>query len=171
MIETYRGASPQIDSEAFVHQNAVLIGDVTVGRRASIWPGVVLRGDQGAIHIGAETSIQDGTVGHCTGGLSVTTVGQRCTVGHRVLLHGCTVEDDCLIGMGAILMDNCVIGQQSIVAAGAVVLASQKIPPRSLVVGMPAKVVRELTDEDIAGHIHHGTAEYLRLTAEYRGET
>ena len=109
MIEKYKGHTPQIDPEAFVHDNAVLIGDVVVGRRASIWPGVVLRGDQGAIRIGAETSIQDGSIGHATGGLSTTTIGQRCTVGHKALLHGCTVEDDCLIGMGAILMDNCVI--------------------------------------------------------------
>lgn len=168
MIETYKDITPQIDETAFVHDHAVVIGDVTVGARASIWPGVVLRGDQGSIRIGDETSIQDGSIGHATGGLSTTTIGARCTVGHKALLHGCTVEDDCLIGMGAILMDNCVIGAQSIIAAGALVPVGREIPPRSLVVGVPGKVVRQLTDEDVVQYIHHGTKEYLRLCAEYR---
>ena len=171
MIETYKDITPQIDETAFVHAHAVVIGDVTVGARASIWPGVVLRGDQGAIRIGDETSIQDGSIGHATGGLSTTTIGARCTVGHKALLHGCTVQDDCLIGMGAILMDNCVIGAESIVAAGALVPVGREIPPRSLVVGVPGKVVRQLTDEDVVQYIHHGTKEYLRLCAEYREES
>ena len=89
MIETYKDHAPQIDETAFVHAHAVLIGDVHIGAEASIWPGVVLRGDQGAIHIGAQTSIQDGSIGHATGGLSTTTIGARCTVGHKALLHGC----------------------------------------------------------------------------------
>lgn len=171
MIETYKDYTPQIDETAFVHDHAVLIGDVHIGARASIWPGVVLRGDQGSIHIGDETSIQDGSIGHATGGMSTTTIGARCTVGHKALLHGCTVQDDCLVGMGAILMDNCVIGAESIVAAGALVPVGRVIPPRSLVVGVPGKVVRELSDEDVVNYIHHGTKEYLRLCAEYRGET
>ena len=170
MIETYKEHTPTVHPTAFVHAHAVVIGDVCIGARASIWPGVVLRGDQGSIHIGDETSIQDGSIGHATGGLSTTSIGARCTVGHKALLHGCTVEDDCLIGMGAILMDNCVIGRESVVAAGALIPVGRVIPPRSLVVGAPGKVVRQLTDEDVSKYIHHGTKEYLRLCAEYRGE-
>lgn len=171
MIETYKTHTPEIHPEAFVHDHAVLIGDVTIGARASIWPGVVLRGDQGAIRIGEETSIQDGSIGHATGGYSTTTIGARCTVGHKALLHGCTVSDDCLVGMGAILMDNCVIGTETIIAAGALVPVGKVIPPRSLVVGVPGKVVRQLSDEDVVQYIHHGTAEYLRLCADYRGKS
>ncbi len=169
MIETYKGHTPVVDDTAFVHDSAVIIGDVTIDARANIWPGVVLRGDQGAIRIGAETSIQDGTIAHATGGLSTTTIGARCTVGHKALLHGCTVEPDCLIGMGAILMDNCVIGRESIIAAGALVPVGREIPPRSLVVGVPGKVVRALSDEDVSKYIHHGTEEYQRLWADYTG--
>jgi carbonic anhydrase/acetyltransferase-like protein (isoleucine patch superfamily) len=167
VIETYRDHTPVVDETAFVHDDAVLIGDVRVGARSSIWPGVVLRGDQGFVHIGEETSIQDGSIGHATGGVSTTSIGSRCTVGHRALLHGCTVEDDCLIGMGAILMDNCIIGRESIVGAGALVPPGCVILPRSLVMGMPAKVVRQLTDEDVEKFIRHGTKAYLRLCAEY----
>jgi carbonic anhydrase/acetyltransferase-like protein (isoleucine patch superfamily) len=167
MIETYKHHSPQIHPEAFVHKDAVVIGDVTIGARASIWPGVVLRGDQGAIHIGEETSIQDGTIGHATGGWSTTKIGARCTVGHRALLHGCTVADDCMIGMGAILLDNCEIGSETIIGAGALVPVGRAIPSRSMVIGMPGKVVRQITDQEVAMYIHHGTEEYLRLCAEY----
>jgi carbonic anhydrase/acetyltransferase-like protein (isoleucine patch superfamily) len=132
---------------------------------------VVLRGDQGAIRIGEETSIQDGSIAHATGGLSTTTIGARCTVGHKALLHGCSVSDDCLIGMGAILMDNCEIGTETIIAAGALVPVGRVIPPRSLVVGVPGKVVRQLSDEDVVQYIHHGTEEYLRLCADYMGKS
>ena len=99
-IERYRDHTPVIEDHVWVDPDAVVIGEVRLRRRANVWPGVVLRGDQGGIDIGAETSIQDGTVAHATLGRSVTRVGARCTVGHRVILHGCTVEDDCLIGMG-----------------------------------------------------------------------
>src|SRR5688572_19129022 len=110
-LERYKQHVPDLHPEAYVHEDATLIGDVHVGAEASIWPGAVLRGDDGTIRIGARTSVQDGSVIHTTKGLSRTTVGERCTVGHNVILHGCTVEDECLIGMGAILLDNCVIGR------------------------------------------------------------
>ena len=139
MNESYKGLSPRIDEAAWVHDTAVLIGDVVVEAKANVWPGCVLRGDQGSISIGAETSIQDGTIAHCTGGMSKTVIGARCTVGHRVVLHGCIVEDECLIGMGAILLDNCEIGTGSIIGAGAVIPVG-KIPPRSKVMGVPVKL-------------------------------
>ncbi len=166
-LQPYKSMAPHVDETAFVHQNAVLIGDVKVGPGASIWPGCVLRGDQGSIEIGDETSIQDGTVIHATRGLSVTRVGARVTCGHRVVLHGCTVGDDVLVGMGAVLLDLCEVGRFSIIGAGAVVPLRMKIPERSLVVGVPARVVRQVTDEEIDRHIRHGHEEYVRLTHEY----
>ncbi len=170
-FEAYRGQLPRVGAQVYIHENAVLIGDVVVGDRSSIWPGVVLRGDQGGIAIGAETSLQDGTIVHCTGGLSTTRVGDRVTVGHRVILHGCIIEDDVLVGMGAIVMDNARVGSWSIIGAGAVVPAGVVIPPRSLVVGVPGRVVRQVTEAEMEASIRHGHLEYLRLCSEYAGWT
>lgn len=167
-FESYKGVSPTVHPEAYVHPSAVLIGDVRVGARASIWPGCVLRGDQGSIEVGEETSIQDGTIIHATRGLSVTRIGARVTCGHRVVLHGCTVEDDVLIGMGSVLLDLCEVGRHSIIGAGAVVPLRKVVPARSMVVGVPGRVVRAVTDDEVALYITHGHAEYLRLQAEYR---
>lgn len=168
MIEPYLHHIPRLHPEAWVHAQALLIGDVQVGARATIWPGCVLRGDQGSIEIGDETSIQDGTIVHATLGTSVTRIGAGCVVGHRVILHGCRVDDDCLIGMGAVLLDNCHIGRFSIVGAGAVVPVGRVIPPRSLVLGVPARVVRQVSEQEIEESIHHGRDEYLRLCRDYR---
>ena len=136
--------------------------------RASVWPGVVLRGDQGSIHIGDESNIQDLSVVHCTGGLSDTRIGARVTVGHRTILHGCIVEDDCLVGMGAILMDNCHIEPWCVIGAGALVPAGRRIPSGSLVIGSPARVVRPLRPDERESWIRHGHQEYLRLGREHR---
>ncbi|MEC7948731.1 MAG: gamma carbonic anhydrase family protein [Myxococcota bacterium] len=168
-IDSHRHHTPVIEEDVWVDPSAVIIGEVRLRRRCNIWPGVVLRGDQGGIDIGEETSIQDGSIGHATLGRSVTKVGARCTVGHRVILHGCTVEDDCLIGMGAILLDGCVVGRGSIVAAGAVVPPDKEIPPGSMVVGVPGRVVRAVSAREHVEYIEHGRAEYLRLAAEYGG--
>jgi carbonic anhydrase/acetyltransferase-like protein (isoleucine patch superfamily) len=166
-LERYRDFSPRVDPTAYVHERATVIGEVEVGAEASIWPGSVLRGDDGAIRIGARTSIQDNSVVHATTGLSKTTVGERVTVGHRVILHGCTVEDDCLVGMGAILLDNCVIGRGSIVGAGALVTQGLVIPPGSLVLGIPARVVRACGEKERT-MIEFGWREYVERTHEYR---
>ena len=167
-LQAYKGAFPQVHPEAFVHSSAILIGDVRVGARASIWPGCVLRGDQGSIEIGEESSIQDGTIIHATRGLSFTRVGARVTCGHRVVLHGCTIADDVLVGMGAVVMDLAEVGRYCIVGAAALVPLRMVVPDRSLVVGVPAKVRRSVSDAEIDQHIRHGHAEYLRLQAEYR---
>lgn len=167
-IQSYKGMSPRIHPEAFVHPDAVIIGDVSIGARASIWPGCVLRGDQGSIEIGEETSIQDGTIIHATRGLSVTRVGARVTCGHRVVLHGCTIEDDILVGMGSVVMDLAHVGRFSIVGAAALVPLRMTVPDRSLVVGVPGRIRRSVSDEEIEHHIRHGHQEYLRLQAEYR---
>ena len=167
-IQPYKDQYPRVHPEAFVHPDAVIIGDVTIGPRASIWPGCVLRGDQGSIEIGAETSIQDGTVIHATRGMSTTRVGDRVTCGHRVVLHGCRIADDCLIGMGSVVMDLAEVGQFCVVGAAALVPVRMHVPARSMVVGVPGRVRRSISDEEIDRLIRHGHAEYLRLQAEYR---
>jgi carbonic anhydrase/acetyltransferase-like protein (isoleucine patch superfamily) len=167
MITSWQGITPRVDPTAWVHPSAQIIGDVTLGPRVSVWPGCVLRGDQGAIVIGAESNLQDGTIAHATGGVSTVRVGARCVVGHRVLLHGCVVGVGCLVGMGSILLDNCEIADGTIIAAGALVLARSKIPSGSMVMGMPGKVVRSLGEKDYAT-IEHGVRTYLRLMEEHR---
>ena len=148
MIQEFDGQRPQLDPTSWVHEGAWVIGDVTLRADVGVWPTAVLRGDMGAIVIGEGTNIQDGSVVHMTTGISNTRIGARCTVGHRVILHGCTVEDDCLIGMGSILLDNCVIGAGSVVGAGALVTQNKIIPPGSLVIGSPARVVRPVKEAE-----------------------
>lgn len=165
-IKAHMEHYPTIHPDAWVDNSAIVIGEVQLGAKVSVWPTCVLRGDQGLISIEEESNIQDGTIIHSTGGLSTTHVGKRCTVGHRVLLHGCTVEDDCLIGMGSIILDNARIGSGSIVGAGALVTANTIVPPNSLVLGMPAKVVKTLSKADQEKWIGHGHEEYLKLLEE-----
>ncbi|MCC7109405.1 MAG: gamma carbonic anhydrase family protein [Deltaproteobacteria bacterium] len=169
-VHAIDGFTPTLHPEAFVHPDTTLIGHVTVGARSSVWPGVVLRGDmRSRIVIGDESSIQDGTVAHLTEDLSETVVGHRCTVGHRVILHGCIVEDECLIGMGAILLDNARIGTGSLVGAGALVTGGTIVPPGSLVVGSPAKVLRPVGDKE-RKLIDKGWRNYVDLSRRYMAE-
>ncbi len=158
--------SPRIAPSAWVHQSATLIGDVTLGAHVSIWPGAVLRGDRDAIVIGAETNVQDGAVLHCDPGMPCA-IGARVTIGHRAVVHGCTVEDGALIGIGAVVLNRAVVGAGSLVAAGAVVTEGMSIPPGSLVAGMPAKVLRPLNDEQRA-RVATGYATYVELKELYR---
>jgi carbonic anhydrase/acetyltransferase-like protein (isoleucine patch superfamily) len=166
VLESFEGRHPQIHPEAFVHAAAVLIGDVTVGARASIWPAAVLRGDDGPVIVGEETSIQDGTVIHCTEGLSKTVIGARVTVGHKVILHGCTIEDECLIGMGAIILDNARIETGAVIAAGTLVPPNKIVPAGMLVMGSPFKVVRPVNEQD-RKLIDIGWREYVHRAAQY----
>lgn len=136
-----------IHADAYVHPAAHVIGDVTLGPRASVWPTAVLRGDTAAITVGEESNVQDGTVVHVDHGVPCT-IGNRVAIGHRAVVHGATVHDDCLIGMGAILLNRVVVGSGSIVAAGAVCAEGMVIPPNSLVMGVPGKVKRETTTEE-----------------------
>lgn len=148
MIRSFRGHSPQIAASAYVDPQAVVIGEVFLGEDSSIWPGAVLRGDYQPIRIGARTSIQDNCVLHIQGGEYSLTVGDNVTVGHGVILHGCTVESNCLIGMGSILLNGSKIGAGSIIAAGALIPERMEIPPGSLVMGAPGKVRRAVTEEE-----------------------
>lgn len=148
MIQTFFEWTPEIHPDAFVHEMATVIGNVEIGPSASIWPSVVLRGDMGLIKIGAQTSIQDGSICHVTKDWSETIVGERVTVGHGVILHGCIIEDECLIGMGAIILDNCTIGKGSLIAAGTLLPANTQIPPHSLVMGSPGKIIRSTGEKE-----------------------
>ena len=152
---------PQIDPSAYVSPHAVVIGDVRLAARSSVWPMAVLRGDINSIEIGEGTNIQDGAIVHLAEDLPVR-VGKLVTVGHRAILYACTVEDNCLIGMGATILDGAVIGRDSIIGAHALVTKGAQIPPGSLVMGTPAKVVRALHPEEIAD-IRHWADHYIDL--------
>jgi carbonic anhydrase/acetyltransferase-like protein (isoleucine patch superfamily) len=154
---------------AFIHADAIVVGNVTLADGVSVWPTAVLRGDSDRITVGADTNIQDGAVLHADDNVPCT-LGARVTVGHRAIVHGATVEDDCLIGMGAIVLNHAVIGRGSLVAAGAVVREGMVVPPNSVVVGVPAKVVKQV-DEATRARIATGVAAYLTLAARHkRGE-
>jgi carbonic anhydrase/acetyltransferase-like protein (isoleucine patch superfamily) len=158
-----------IHPTAYVHPAAHVIGDVTLGPRASVWPTAVIRGDTAAITIGEDSNIQDGTIVHVDHGVPCT-IGDRVAVGHRAIVHGATVESDCLVGMGAILLNRVVVGSGSIIGAGAVCREGMEIPPNSLVVGVPAKVIRETTREE-RERIARTVGSYLKLQVQHRDET
>lgn len=163
LLKQFRGTRPKID-RAYVAEDASVIGDVEIGKNASIWYGVVLRGDVDKIVIGDNTSIQDNSVAHCSTDLP-TIVGNNCVVGHNAIVHSCTVEDGCLIGMGAVLLDGCHIGKESVVAAGAVVSPGTEVPPRSMVMGVPGRVVRTLKESDLEG-IRLSVEHYIRFAED-----
>jgi carbonic anhydrase/acetyltransferase-like protein (isoleucine patch superfamily) len=163
---SFRNLVPHVHVTALVHPSAELIGEVDLGEYVSVWPACVLRGDRGAIVVGARTNLQDGTVAHATGGLSTTRIGRDCTVGHRAILHGCAVGDWCLVGMGAIIMDNAAVGEWSFVAAGALLPPGRAYQPRSFIMGVPARRVRDVTDAEVEV-IRRSRQSYLDLAAEY----
>ena len=169
MIRPFRGKHPQIHPTAYIADTAIVIGDVEIGAESSVWFGAVVRGDRYYIRIGARTNIQDGTVIHVTNGTHATILEDEVTVGHNVTLHGCHVERGCLVGMGSIVMDDVRVGAQSLIAAGALVAPGTQIPPRSLVMGVPAKVKRPLTDEEVAG-LNQYWQNYIEYTKRYKSE-
>jgi carbonic anhydrase/acetyltransferase-like protein (isoleucine patch superfamily) len=160
---------PSIDPTAFVHPDALVFGDVTLRARVSVWPTAVIRGDTGRIVIGADSNVQDGTIIHVDHGVP-TTVGRRVAIGHRAIVHGSTVDDDCLIAMGAILLNGVVIGSGSIVGAGALCREGMHVPPNSLVLGVPGRIVRETTSAE-RDRIARTVQSYVELQqAHRRGE-
>ncbi len=156
--------TPQIAASAYLHPDCVVIGDVRIGAKASIWPGAVLRGDSSYISIGDETSIQDGTVIHCRN-QEPTVIGARCVVGHNAHLEGCTVADNCLIGSGSTVLENSKIEQFSLVAAGSVVPPGKVVPSYSLAIGVPVKIKENMFQ---AGSFEDSVENYLNLSSQYQ---
>jgi carbonic anhydrase/acetyltransferase-like protein (isoleucine patch superfamily) len=150
MLRPYRGITPRVHATAYIDISAHVIGDVEIGEASSIWMNAVVRGDVNRIRIGARSNVQDGTVVHVMNDTHPTTIGDDVTIGHGAIVHGCTLEDRILVGMGAILLNGVVVGTDSIVAAGTLLPEGMHVPPRSLVMGSPGKVRRELSDADVA---------------------
>jgi carbonic anhydrase/acetyltransferase-like protein (isoleucine patch superfamily) len=165
----FKGVEPTVDPSVYVAPGAFIIGDVVIGPESSIWFGTVVRADVHYIRIGAQTNIQDQCVLHVTRGTHALNLGNRITVGHRAIIHGCTMEDGCLIGMGAVLLDGCHVGAEAIVAAGAVVAEGSHIPPRTLAMGVPAEPLREVNDKELA-RARASTSHYIELAEIYRRE-
>lgn len=166
MILAFQGKTPKLSPGAWVAPTASVIGDVELGLDVSIWFGTVIRGDVFHIRIGDRSNIQDNSVVHVTSGQHATIIGRDVTVGHSVTLHGCTVQDRALVGIGSIVLDEAVIGEESMVAAGSLVTPRTVIPPRSLVVGSPAKVKRPLTDGEL-DHVRQAAGNYVQLARQY----
>jgi carbonic anhydrase/acetyltransferase-like protein (isoleucine patch superfamily) len=167
VIAPFAGKTPEIHPSAWVVDSAVIIGDVALGADASVWFHAVVRGDVERIRIGARSNVQDNATVHVTGGRWATLVGDDVTIGHAAVVHGCTVGDRCLIGIGAIVLDGAAIGDDCLVGAGSLVTPGSAIPPRSLVLGAPAKRVRELTPEELA-HLRQSAANYVAHARAYR---
>lgn len=168
MIRPFKGIFPKIHPSVYVEDSAQVIGDVEIGEDSSVWFGTVIRGDVNFIRIGRRTNVQDLSMLHVTRRTHPLHVGDEVTVGHSVTLHGCTVGNRCLIGMGAVILDGAEIGVECIVGAGALVKEGMKVPPRSLVLGLPAKVARDLTEKEIA-HLKQSAENYIGDVADYRG--
>lgn len=169
MLRPFRGVQPQLDPSVYVAPSASIIGDVHIGPRSSVWFGAVIRGDVFHIRIGSETSIQDNTVVHVTHDRFATHVGNRVTVGHSVTLHGCTIGDLCIIGMGATILDQVEVGERCIVGAGSLLTPGTKVPPGHLVVGAPARIKRALSEAEIEW-LAASAAHYVELGRIYAQE-
>jgi carbonic anhydrase/acetyltransferase-like protein (isoleucine patch superfamily) len=165
-VRDFDGHKPEIDPTAYVHETAEVIGRVTLGPKSSLWPYVVLRGDVEPITIGEGTNVQDNTVIHTDHGIP-TVLGKGTSVGHSAVLHGCRVGDNCLIGMGAILLNNSVVEDEAMVGAGALVPPGMRVPKGHLAVGVPAKVVRPLKPEEIK-HLYENAAHYVQIREKHR---
>jgi gamma-carbonic anhydrase len=167
MIHPYKGLRPKLDPTVFVAPGAHIIGDVEIGKDSSVWFCTVVRGDVHYIRIGSRTNIQDGCVLHVTNGIYPLILGSGITVGHGAILHGCTIEDNCLIGMGSTILDNAHIGAGSLIAAGSLVRENFQVPPGSLVAGVPATVKRPLTEAERKS-IAQGAENYVQYVKTYR---
>lgn len=171
MIKPFQGTYPQIAPNAFITENATIIGQVTIGEASSVWYNAILRGDVDAIHIGQRTNLQDAVIAHCTTNRCPTIVGNEVTVGHAAILHGCTIADQVLIGMGAKVLDEAIVPSHCVVAAGALVLERQELAAGYLYAGVPARKVKALTQAQIAG-IQQSALHYVenaRLHREISG--
>jgi carbonic anhydrase/acetyltransferase-like protein (isoleucine patch superfamily) len=168
LILPVNGISPQLGENCFVAPNATIVGDVVMGNDCSVWFNTVIRGDVNSIRIGNKVNIQDGAVLHCTYQKTKVNIGNNVSIGHNAIVHGCTVHDNVLIGMGAIVMDNCEIGSNTIIAAGAVVTEGTKVPSGCIFAGVPAKKVKDISEELIHGEIDRIANNYLMYSSWFK---
>jgi carbonic anhydrase/acetyltransferase-like protein (isoleucine patch superfamily) len=168
LILPVNGISPQLGENCFVAPNATIIGDVVMGNDCSVWFNTVIRGDVNSIRIGNKVNIQDGAVLHCTYQKTKVNLGNNVSIGHNAIVHGCTVHDNVLIGMGAIVMDNCEIGSNTIIAAGAVVTEGTKVPSGCIFAGVPAMKIKDISEELIHGEIDRIANNYLMYSSWFK---
>ncbi len=164
VILPVNGISPQMGNDCFIAPNATIVGDVVMGDQCSVWFNAVIRGDVNSIRIGNKVNIQDGAVIHCTFERSKAIIGNNVSIGHNAIVHGCVIDDNVLVGMGSIIMDNAQIGSNSIIAAGAVVLENTVVEPGTIYAGIPAKKVKDISQELISGEINRIAENYLKYS-------
>lgn len=169
IIKSVNGKLPQIPNDCYVAENATIVGEVTMGNSCSIWFNAVIRGDVHFIKMGEKVNVQDGAVIHATYQKSPTTIGNNVSIGHNAIVHGCTIHDNVLIGMGSIVMDDCVIESNSIIAAGAVVTKNTRVESGSIYAGVPAKKVKDISQELISGEIHRIADNYVKYSSWFKG--
>jgi len=170
MIRTFQGIKPTVPKSCFIEETSVVIGDVVMGEECSVWFNAVIRGDVNYIRIGNRTNVQDLCMLHVTHDTHPLLIGSEVTIGHHVVLHGCTIQDRVLVGMGAIIMDGAVIGEDSVVGAGALVVEGTIVPPKSLVLGSPAKVKRSVTAKELAW-VKDSAENYVQYASQYLSDS
>lgn len=168
IIKPVRGIAPQISEDCFIAENATIVGEVTMGKQCSIWFNAVLRGDVHFIKMGDKVNVQDGAVIHATYQKSPTTIGNNVSIGHNAIVHGCTIKDDVLIGMGSIVMDDCIVESNSIIAAGAVVTKGTVVESGSIYAGVPAKKVKDISPELVSGEINRIANNYVKYSGWFK---
>ncbi|MES2836082.1 MAG: gamma carbonic anhydrase family protein [Bacteroidota bacterium] len=168
LIKAVNGVSPQFGNDCYIAENASVVGDVIMGDQCSVWFNTVVRGDVNSIRIGNKVNIQDGAVLHCTYQKTKVTIGNNVSIGHNAIVHGCTIHDNVLVGMGAIVMDNVEIGSNSIIAAGSVVLENTKVESGCIYAGVPAKKVKDISQELISGEIDRISNNYIKYSSWFK---
>ena len=167
IIKALNGVTPQIPDDCYIAENATIVGDVSMGNQCSIWFNVVIRGDVHCIKMGNKVNVQDNAVIHATYKTSPTNIGNNVSIGHNAIVHGCTIHDNVLIGMGSIVMDDCVVESNSIIAAGAVVVKNTRVESGSVYAGIPAKKIKDISEELISGEINRIANNYIKYSSWY----
>ncbi|WP_242134387.1 gamma carbonic anhydrase family protein [Aestuariivivens marinum] len=168
IIKSVKGRSPQIPSDCYIAENATIVGDVVMGNQCSVWFNAVIRGDVHYIKMGNKVNVQDGAVIHATYQKSPTNIGDNVSIGHNAIVHGCTIHDNVLVGMGSIIMDDCVVESNSIIAAGAVVTQNTRVEAGSIYAGVPAKKVKDISKELISGEINRIANNYIKYSGWFK---
>ncbi|MBT8257988.1 MAG: gamma carbonic anhydrase family protein [Bacteroidia bacterium] len=168
VIKAVNGKSPKIESDCYIAENATIVGDVVIGKQCSVWFNAVIRGDVHYIKIGNKVNIQDGAVLHATFKTSPTNVGNNVSIGHNAIVHGCTIQDNVLIGMGSIIMDDCVVESNSIIAAGAVVTKNTRVESGSIYAGVPARKINDISEDLISGEIERIADNYIKYSSWFK---